>query len=107
MHVIVFLVVIATWGCTISRRGGCARKGQLIALGLLGAVFTLAGGFHCWWNAGVRPDEASPLLFGCSVLILLLQAAAALVAVLGNEGGIPWPTDGSRPSPRQRPSRRR
>jgi hypothetical protein len=107
MNVIAFLVLIAAWGCTFFWRGGWARVAQLVVFGLLGAVFTIAGGFQYWWNSGMRPDEASPFLFGCGVLILLSQAGTIVLGVIGNETGMPWPGDEPRPPTRQPPVKRR
>ena len=107
MNVIAFLVVIAAWGCTFFWRGGWARVAQLIVFGLLGALFTIAGGFQYWWNSGMRPSDASPFLFGCGVLILLSQAGTVLVAVLDTEGIMPWPGDGPRAPKRRPPAKRR
>jgi hypothetical protein len=82
-------VVVAAWGCTIFRRARWARAARLVALGLLGELFTIAGGFQYGWNSGVRPSDASPFLFGCGVLILLSQSGTFLLAALGNESGMP------------------
>jgi hypothetical protein len=105
VNALAFLVMLAAWGCAFFWRGGWARVAQLIVFGLLGAVFTLAGGFQYWWNSGMRPSDASPFLFGCGVLTLLSQAGTILIAALGNEGGMPWPekdTPRSTPPPSRR-----
>jgi hypothetical protein len=107
MNVVAFLVVIAAWGCTLFWRGGWARVAQLIVFGLLGAVFTLAGGFQYWWNSGMKPTDASPFLFGCGVLTLLSQAGTILIAVFSNEGGMPWPGEETPRRPRPPRSHRR
>jgi hypothetical protein len=102
LNVIAFLVLVAAWGCTFFWRGGWAGVVQLVVFGLLGAGFTLAGGFQYWWNSGMRPTDASPFLFGCGVLTLLSQAKTILIAVLGNEGGMDWPDSQTRRTPSRR-----
>ena len=104
MKVAAFLVMLAAWGCVFFWRGTAARVLQLIVFGLLGAVFTLAGGFALWWDSGMRPSQASGFIFGCGLLTLLSQAGTVFFAVLGNEGGMEWPER----SPRaKRPPRER
>jgi hypothetical protein len=107
LNVLAFVVVIAAWGCTIFWRGGWARLAQLIVFGLLGALFTIAGGFQYWWNSGMRPSDTRPFLFGCGVLILLSQAGTFLLAAIGNETGMRWPGDDPRAPKRARQVRRR
>lgn len=100
MDAIAFLVMIAAWGCLFFSRDGWARFAQLIVFGLLGAVFTLAGGFQYGWNSGMRPADASLFLFGYGVLTLLSQAGTVVIAVLSNEGGMSGPSDWPRPNKR-------
>jgi len=63
----------------------------MVAFLLLGALFTLAGGFAYWWDSGMRPTRASPWLLIWGLLTLASQAGNLLRAVLEGEGGTDWP----------------
>jgi len=58
---------------------------------LLGALFTLAGGFAWWWDSGMQPTKASPWLLILGMLTLASQAGNLLRAVFEGEGGTEWP----------------
>ncbi len=81
MKIAALLVMISAWACVFLWRGTAARVVQLIVFGLLGTVFTLAGGFAYWWDSHMRPDQSSSLLFVCGLLTLLSQAGTLLSAV--------------------------
>jgi hypothetical protein len=89
MKVIALLVVIGAWACVFLWRGTAARVAQLIVFGLLGTVFTLAGGFAYWWDSHMRPDQSSSLLFVCGLLTLLPQAGTLLMAMVHDEIKVP------------------
>lgn len=57
---------------------------------LLGALFTLAGGFAYWWDSGMQPTKASPWLLIWGLLTLASQADNLMRAVFEGEGGTDW-----------------
>lgn len=59
MKVAAFLVMIAAWGCLFMWRSVPARVAQMIVFGLLGTLFTLAGGFQFWWNSNMQRARAA------------------------------------------------
>ena len=87
MKVFAVLVVISAWACVFLWRGTAARVTQLIVFGLLGTIFTLAGGFDYGWDSNLRPEQSSSLPFVCGVLTLLPQAGTLLMAMadMGNQ----------------------
>jgi hypothetical protein len=89
MKVFAVLVVISAWACVFLWRGTLARVSQLIVFGLLGTIFTLAGGFAHWWDSHMRPDQSSSLIFVCGVLTLLPQVATLLMAIVDDEINVP------------------
>jgi hypothetical protein len=89
MKAFAVLVVISAWACVFLWRGTVARVVQLIVFGLLGTVFTLAGGFAYWWDSHMRPDQSSSLLFVCGVLTLLPQVGTLLMAMAEHEINVP------------------
>jgi hypothetical protein len=105
MKVAALLVMISAWGFVILWRGTAARWVQFIVFGLLGAVFTLAGGFAYWWDSNMRPDQSSSLIFVCGVLTLLSQAGTVLTAVFDDTMQIDGPRRtvhrSKRPPPRR------
>jgi uncharacterized membrane protein YccC len=103
MKVIALLVVIGAWACLFLWRGTLARVVQLIVFGLLGTVFTLAGGFAYWWDSHMRPEQSSSLLFVCGLLTLLPQIGALLMSMLLHEVDVEGPR---RKPPARRPPRR-
>ncbi len=62
MKAVAVLVVISAWACLFLWRGTVARVTQLIVFGLLGTIFTLAGGFAYWWDSHMMPSQSSSLL---------------------------------------------
>lgn len=58
---------------------------------LLGALFTLAGGFAYTWDSGMQPGKASPWLLIWGLLTLASQAGNLARAVFEGEGGTDWP----------------
>lgn len=101
MQVAAFIVMVASWACLFFWRSTPARLAQLIVFGLLGAVFTLAGGFAYWWYSHMQPSRSSPFIFGCGLLTLLSQAGTVLMAVLRDTSEVPWP-DSREPRTRAR-----
>lgn len=91
MKVAALLVMLSAWGCVFLWRATAARLAQLIVFGLLGAVFTLAGGFAYWWDSNMRPDQSSSFIFVCGLLTLLSQAGTVLAAVFADTMQIDGP----------------
>jgi Na+/melibiose symporter-like transporter len=106
MKVAALLVMISAWGCVFLWRGTAARLAQLIVFGLLGTVFTLAGGFTYWWDSHMRPDQSSSFLFVCGLLTLLSQAGTLLAAVFNDLSEIDAPRR-TMPRPKRPQDRRK
>lgn len=91
MKVAALLVMIGAWACVFLWRGSAARLAQLIVFGLLGTVFTLAGGFALWWNSNMQPSQSSSFIFVCGLLTLLSQAGTLMAAVFHDLSEIEGP----------------
>jgi hypothetical protein len=108
MQVAAFIVMAAAWASLFFWRSTPARLAQLIVFGLLGAVFTLAGGFAYWWDSHMQPSRSSPFLFGGGLLTLLSQAGTVLMAVFRDDSDVPWrdsPGRRTKARPKQPPRR--
>jgi hypothetical protein len=91
MKTLAVLTTIAAWACILLLpRSTGLRVLQLLVFGLLGTVFTLAGGFQYWWNSGMLPSQKSALILVCGLLTLLSQAGTLLQGMLSDEGGSEW-----------------
>lgn len=63
------MAMLAAWGCMFfAPRGSLSTLLQLLVFGLLGALFTLAGGFAWWWGQG--REDRSALIMICGLLTL-------------------------------------
>lgn len=92
MKFFAFVVMLAAWGCLfLAPRSTLSRIVQLLVFGLLGTVFTLAGGFAYWWDSGMRPWQKSAFILVCGVLTLASQALTMLIAVVEDEADTQWP----------------
>jgi hypothetical protein len=91
MNLLALTLAAAAWGCLwLAPRGTVSRLLQFLVFGSIGAVCALAGGLSYWWDAGMRPDQKSPLLLICGVLMLASQAGTVLRALL-DEDTPSWP----------------
>jgi uncharacterized membrane protein YccC len=102
MKAVAVLVVISAWACLFFWRGTVARVTQLIVFGVLGTIFTLAGGFAYWWDSHMMPSQSSSLIFVCGVLTLLPQAGTLLMAMADHEIEVPQRAERR---PKRRPPR--
>lgn len=92
MKWLAFLVMATAWVCVWwAPSSGASRIVQFLVFGTLGAVFTVAGGLSYWWDACMRPTQASSFLFVCGLLTLASQGLVLLRGLFENEGGTPWP----------------
>lgn len=97
MKYLAFITLAAAWVCVfLAPKSTASRLLQFVLFGLLGTVFTLAGGLAYWWDSGMRPSGKSAFVFVCGVLTLLSQVSTGLQGFLGNEGGTDWPDRTSR-----------
>jgi len=91
VEIVALITVLAAWGSLFLRRGKLVQFLLFMVFFGLGMLFTLVGGLDFWWDSGMRPDKASPMLLICGVLILCSQAGLLLRAVLDGQGGSSWP----------------
>jgi hypothetical protein len=91
VEIFAFITVLIAWGSLFLRKGKLVQLLLFMVFLALGTLFALAGGFSYWWDSGMRPDKASPMLLICGVLILCSQAGLLLRAVLDGQGGSSWP----------------
>ncbi|WP_137919746.1 hypothetical protein [Hydrogenophaga sp. 2FB] len=92
MTFVAFITALAAWFTVLRPSDSDAvRVVWMVVFLLLGALFTLAGGFAYWWDSGMQASKASPWLLICGLLTLASQAGNLLRAVFEGEGGTGWP----------------
>ncbi len=86
MNAFAAITMIAAWACFfLAPKSTASRLAQFFIFGLLGAIFTLAGGFSYWWDSGMRPTQKSAFPLICGLVILASQVATFLAGALGGD----------------------
>ena len=92
MSVLALISALAAWASVMRPPESTALRVLLMVVFLLlGALFTLAGGFAYWWDSGMRPTRASPWPMIWGLATLASQAGNLLRAVFEDQGGTQWP----------------
>ncbi len=92
MSALALISALAAWASVMRPPESTALRVLLMVVFLLlGALFTLAGGFAYWWDSGMRPTRASPWPMIWGLATLASQAGNLLRAVFEDQGGTQWP----------------
>ena len=82
MNTISILITLAFWVTAFVRMTALFRFILSILAGVVGGLFSLAGGLNYLWDRSMQPGQASAVVFVCGLLILASQIPAFIRSLL-------------------------